>query len=73
MKSLGAAQKSAEKTIDLTALNQSISLFNVQEGRYPKTLQELVPDYIGQIPDVPAGYKITYDANTGIAKLVQQP
>ena len=73
VKSLGEAQKTADKTIDVTSLNQAIQLFNVQEGRYPKDLQELVPNYIPKVPDVPYGYKIVYDATTATVKVVQQP
>ena len=36
VKSLGEAQKSANKTIDVSYINQAIQLFNVQEGRYPQ-------------------------------------
>jgi len=73
VKSLGEAQKTADKTIDVTSLNQAIQLFNVQEGRYPKDLQELVPTYIAKIPDAPYGSKIVYDATTATVKVVQQP
>jgi ABC-type uncharacterized transport system auxiliary subunit len=45
VKSLGEAQKTADKTIDVTSINQEIQLFNVQEGRNPKNLQELVPNF----------------------------
>src|SRR5208282_4176230 len=62
VKSLGEAQKSADKTIDVSYINQAIQLFNVQEGRYPKNLQELVPNYVAKIPDAPLGSKIAYDA-----------
>ncbi len=72
VKSLGEAQKSASKTIDVSYINQAIQLFNVQEGRYPKNLQELVPSYVAKIPDAPAGSKIVYDATKGEVKLVQQ-
>jgi hypothetical protein len=73
VKSLGEAQKAADKTIDVTSINQEIQLFNVQEGRNPKTLQELVPSYMAKIPDAPNGYKIIYDATKGEVKVVQQP
>jgi ABC-type glycerol-3-phosphate transport system substrate-binding protein len=73
VKSLGEAQKAADKTIDVTSINQEIQLFNVQEGRNPKTLQELVPNFMAKIPDAPNGYKIIYDAAKGEVKVVQQP
>jgi len=73
VKSLGEAQKSANKTIDVSYINQALQLFNVQEGRYPKNLQELVPNYVAKIPDAPIGSKIVYDATSGTVKVVQQP
>ena len=72
VKSLGEAQKTADKTIDVTSINKAIQLFNVQEGRYPKDLQELVPSYMAKIPDAPYGSKIVYDQNSGTVKVVQQ-
>jgi hypothetical protein len=72
VKSLGEAQKTANKTIDVTSINKALELFNVQEGRFPKTLQELVPNYMPKIPDAPAGFKLVYDATNGTVKLAQQ-
>ena len=60
------AQQSAIKTIDVTSLNQEIMLFNAQEGRNPKDLDELVSThYIGALPEAPVGMKIVYDAAQG--------
>jgi hypothetical protein len=73
---LGAAVKarqSAIKTVDVASLNKAIQLFNVQEGRNPKDLNELVQKkYIPEIPPVPYGTKIVYDANAGEVKIVKQ-
>lgn len=44
----------------------------MQEGRYPKTLQELTPNYVAKIPDLPAGYKLDYDATKGEVNVVAQ-
>lgn len=71
--SLRHQQKKADKTIDVTAINQALQLFNVQEGRYPKNLQELVPNYMPKIPPAPDGYKIVYDSANGTVKVVAQP
>jgi hypothetical protein len=73
VKSLGEAQKTANKTIDVTSINKALELFNVQEGHYPKILQELVPNYMPKIPDAPVGSKIVYDPASGTVKVVQQP
>jgi hypothetical protein len=66
------ARKIADKTIDVSYINQAIQLFNVQEGRYPKNLQELVPNYVAKIPDAPYGYKIVYDTASATVKVVKQ-
>jgi hypothetical protein len=71
VKSLGEAQKTADKTIDVTSINKAIQMFNVQEGRNPKDLQELVPSYMAKIPDAPYGSKIVYDQTSGTVKVVQ--
>lgn len=66
-------EQSAIKTVDTTALNQAVQLFNVQEGRYPKDLNELVAKkYIGKLPDAPAGMKLNYDATEGKVTVVKQ-
>jgi len=70
---LAKAQQSAVKTVDVASLNQAIQLFNTQEGRYPKDLDELVTEkYIGKLPAAPYGMKIVYDANAGQVKVVKQ-
>lgn len=66
------AKKHSEKVIDVSALNQAIQLFNVQEGRLPKSLDELVPNYIGKLPPTPFGTKLVYDAVAGTVKVVKQ-
>ncbi len=62
---LAAADKQAVKTVDVASLNKALSEFNVQEGRFPKTLAELVPSYIAHVPEAPVGYKLNYDATAG--------
>ena len=69
---VGGAQKFAVKQIDLSYLHEAIEQFNAAEGRYPKDLKEMVPNYIGKVPDAPYGSKIVYDPNTGTVKVVQQ-
>jgi hypothetical protein len=69
---LAKGQQSAVKTVDVSSLNQAIQLFNVQEGRFPKDLNELVEKkYIPKIPEAPHGMKIVYDANAGSVKVVK--
>src|SRR4051812_3792226 len=48
------AKKTAVKVIDVSSLKQTIMLFNEQEGRYPKDLNELITmHYVPQLPAPP--------------------
>ena len=73
---LGAAanaEHSAVKTVDVTSLNQAIQMFNVDKGRNPKDLNELVTEkFIPKLPTPPFGTKLDYDPNTGTVKVVKQ-
>jgi hypothetical protein len=70
---VGKAKQSAVKTVDVTSLNQAVQMFNVDNGRYPKDLNELVAEkYIPKIPAAPYGTKLEYDAATGKVKVVKQ-
>jgi hypothetical protein len=72
---LGAAvqaKKYSEKQIDLAYINQAIQLFQAGEGHLPKDLQELVPNYLGKVPEAPLGYKIIYNAAAGTVSVVKQ-
>jgi hypothetical protein len=67
------SQQSMEKNIDATALNKALELFAAQEGRYPKTLDELVSKkYVGKIPTPPFGTKLQYDAKNGKVTVVKE-
>jgi len=69
----GKAKQSAVKTVDVTSLNQAIQMFNVDKGRNPKDLSELVTEkYIPRIPDAPYGMKLDYDASAGKVTVVKQ-
>jgi hypothetical protein len=70
---LARGQQVAVKTVDVVSLNQEIQLFNVQEGRNPKDLNELVTQhYLGALPNPPAGMKLVYDAAQGKVSVVPQ-
>ena len=70
---LGKAQQTAVKTVDTTSLNQAIQMFNVDQGRNPKDLNELVEKkFIPSIPAAPYGMKLEYDAAEGKVKVVKQ-
>ncbi len=70
---LAKGQQGAVKTVDTASLNQAIQLFNVDKGRYPKDLNELVQErYVPQIPVAPYGSKIEYDPASGKVSVVKQ-
>ena len=66
-------QQTAVKGIDTASLNQEVQLFNAQEGRLPKDLNELVTmHYLGKLPDAPVGMKLNYDPVQGKVTVVPQ-
>ncbi len=73
---LGAVAKGkkfAEKTLDSTQLNKEIQLFQSQEGRFPKSLEELVTEkYLPAIPTPPYGMKYEYNPASGDLKVVKE-
>lgn len=70
---LGKAKQAAEKTVDTASLNQAVQMFNVEKGRFPKDLNELVAEkYISKLPPAPYGMKLDYDAASGKVKVVKQ-
>jgi hypothetical protein len=70
---MGKAQQNAVKTVDTTSVNQAIQLFNVDQARNPKDLNELVEKkYLPMVPTPPPGSRLEYDANAGTVKVVKQ-
>ncbi|MCD6051778.1 MAG: hypothetical protein K0Q55_3187 [Verrucomicrobia bacterium] len=66
-------KKSAEATVDTASLSSAISMFQVEKGRNPKDLDELVSSgTIKALPKPPYNMKFTYDAATGAVKVVPQ-
>jgi len=66
-------QQAAVKGVDTAALNQEVQLFNVQEGRLPADLNELVTkQYLSKLPDAPVGMKLSYDAAQGKVTVIPQ-
>jgi len=53
------------------ATQQQVNLFQVQEGRLPKDLNELVgPNYISHLPNPPPNMRFDYNPATGQVKVV---
>jgi hypothetical protein len=70
---LGKGQQAAVKVVDTASLNKAIQMFNVENGRNPKDLNELVEKkFIPKIPDAPHGMKLEYDATAGKVRVVKQ-
>jgi hypothetical protein len=70
---LANAQNRAIDVVGMTALQEAIRNFNVNEGRYPKDLDELVSSkFLAKIPPAPRGKRFNYNAATGDIKLVDQ-
>ena len=73
LSAVAKSQQSAVKTVDTTSINKAIQLFNVDRGRNPKDLNELVQEkYMPQLPAAPYGMKLSYDANLGEVKVVPE-
>lgn len=67
------AEQTALKKIDTASITSAIQLFNAQEGRFPKDLDELVQQkYIPKLPALPPGMKFKYDAAKGEVSVVKQ-
>jgi hypothetical protein len=72
---IGAAGRAvvlAEKTVDVAGISQAVQMFVAQEGRYPKSLDELIEQQLlTQIPKAPHGMKIVYYPQTGRVSAVK--
>lgn len=63
---VGQAQKTAASSTTLNSIRQAIRLFHASEGRFPKTLNELVDTgTLGKLPDLPVGKSFEYQSDTG--------
>lgn len=71
---LGALNKGYQKSIattDMASLTRAIQMFQVEEGRNPKDLNELVTSgTMPRLPAAPHGMKLAYDPKTGSVSLV---
>ena len=67
------ARKFAVKRIDIAQILNAIGLFNGQEDRYPRNLDELVAKhYLQSLPQLPPGARFDYNPQTGDIRVVQQ-
>jgi hypothetical protein len=66
----GKAQRTASKVIETAGLKQAIGQFAAVEGRYPKSLEELVAEkYLPALPKAPPGQKIIYNPTNGEVRI----
>jgi hypothetical protein len=73
LKTVAKAKKSAEAGVDTASLNSAISMFQVEKGRNPKDLEELVSSgTMKALPKPPYNMKFSYDATAGTVKVVPQ-
>lgn len=71
---IGQAKKYSEKAIDLAQVKKAIQLFEAQEDRFPKDLNELVAkQYLQILPVLPTGMKYQYNAANGEIKAIRTP
>ncbi len=57
--------------LELITFQKAIEAFQLEEGRNPASMDELVQKlYIKTIPQPPAGQTFSYDAEKGVVKLV---
>lgn len=70
---LAKGQQQAVKTVDTASIDRAIQMFNVEKGRNPKDLDELVQEkYMPKIPAAPNGMKLVYDPNAGTVRVEKQ-
>ena len=70
---LGKGQQQAIKVVDTASLKQAIQMFNTEQGRNPRDLNELVEEkYLPRLPEAPAGMRLEYDAASGAVRLVKR-
>lgn len=73
LRGLGKVEQTAVKTVDTARITQAIQLFNVEKGHNPKDLDELVKEkFLAQLPPVPYGMKLVYDADSGKVSVEKQ-
>jgi len=65
-KVMSRALKKTKSLDNLMILKNKINTFQIQEGRYPSSLNELVEKkYIEKLPQPPEGMKYYYDSSNG--------
>lgn len=69
---LAKGKKKSEATVVNLQVGPAIQQFNAAEGRFPKSLQEMVDQgYLTALPTAPRGMKTDYNPETGEFKVVK--
>lgn len=70
---MARAEQSAVKTVDTASVKSAVQMFQADQGRLPKDLNELVEKkFLPKIPATPFGTRLDYDPATGDVKVVKQ-
>ena len=65
-RNLSNTEKKAAEVSGLETLNKAVQQYQVIEGRYPRTLDELVASrYLPKLPPAPRGKRFIYDSKAG--------
>lgn len=65
---LGTMQRqleNAQQTTSDISVNQAIQAYAAENGKYPASLDDLVPEYFSQVPTQPDGSAYGYDPSSG--------
>jgi hypothetical protein len=65
-----SAPRQARKSLDTSLIQNEVTQFSAMEGRYPKSLDELVQWRGAPLPETPGGYVYKYDAAAGKLEVV---
>ena len=61
----------AKGKLGIVTLERGIKTFQIQEGKNPASLQQLVKKgFVSSVPPAPVGKKYSYNAKTGKVKIV---
>ena len=70
---LAKGKKKSESTVVNLQVAPAIQQFSAAEGRFPKSLQEMVDEgYLNALPEAPRGMKTDYNPETGEFKVVPE-
>ena len=69
---LGAGEN-AKGVLGTTAIQKAIDMFQLQNGRFPSSLEELKKEgFLPNVPQAPVGKKFSYNATTGKVTVVDK-